>query len=403
MVYFDYGGLPYLRDRWIGESTDGSNHRTSVFVQDDWNLTDRINISAGVRWDHNRGFTDRGMVFDTDPVAPRIGVVYQLHQRTQTVIKAHYGDYYQALLERDYSFLTEGVGPEIVEYFIDGKWLETSRFYEVYIRDDELKQPCVRQFTIGIDRVLPWNIPVGAHYIYRRFDNILEDVGVTEFEAISAVNPLNGEPIIVYAPKNPRQEYILTNPPGLYRRYDGFEIFANKQLGSKFYLSGSFVYSNLRGNSPGDNGFSGANTSFLDTPNSLINFPGRLKNDPTFSWKIAGTVALPWGINSGWYFRHATGDTWTPTIRVRAADRFITLLAEEAGSRRLASQNLLDLRLEKQFPIYTGQLRFTVDLFNVFNNAYAERVNTAADHPAFGQPFFYNEARQMRVGIRYTF
>ncbi len=404
MLYFDYAGAPYLRDRWHGESAAGSNHRTSTYLQDEWNISDRFNISAGLRWDHNRGFTDRGKVFDTDPVAPRIGFVWHLDPKSQTVLKAHYGDYYQALLERDFYFLRDTIGAETVERFIDGHWVETSNFFEVYIRDSKLKQPYVRQFSIGIDRVLPGEIPFGAHYIYRRFGNILEDVGISEFEAVPATNPLTGETIIVYTPKNPEMPFMLTNPSDLYRRYDALEFFANKQFTSKFSVSGSFVYSRLKGNAPGDNGFRGANTSFMDTPNTLINFPGRLKDDPTFAWKIVGTYALPWGLNTGWYFRHATGDTWTPIIAVRGGDNpNIRILTEEAGSRRLPSQNLLDMRIEKQLGIYSGQLRFTVDMFNVFNNGYAQRVANLVGNPNFGAPIFYNEPRQMRLGIRYTF
>lgn len=404
LSYFDYLGEPYYRVQWAGYSFEGTNHRTSVYAQDEWNISDRFNVSLGVRWDHNRGFTDRGMVFATDPVAPRIGFVWILNQNNQTVIKVHYGDYYQALLERDYYFESDSNHPQIGEIYTGEEWVEIGRFYETYLVDDELKQPYVRQFSVGIDQVLPGEIPFGAHYIYRRFGNILEDIGISQYESVPAVNPHTGEAIVIFLPQDEELKYLLTNPQGLYRRYDGIELYANKQFGGKISVSGSFVYSKLTGNSPGDVTFGGASTSFLDNPNSLINFPGKLVNDPTLAWKVFGTYELPWGFNTGWYFRHSSGDTWTPRVRVAAAGNpNIVINAEEAGSRRLPAQNLLDMRVEKQVLLYGGQLRFTMDVFNVFNNAYALRVSDRIEDPNFGTPFLYNEPRTIRLGLRYTF
>ena len=283
--------------------------------------------------------------------------------------------------------------------------MEANRFREEYFGDRELKEPYVRQFTIGIDHVLPGQIPLGAHYIYRRFGNILEDIGTSEFQPLPFVNPVTGETITVYDRLDPTTKLLLTNPSGLFRRYHGLEFFANKRFGNDFSVMGSFVYSRLTGNSPGDNGFGGANTPFLDSPNSLINFPGRLANDPTIAWKVVGTYALPWGFNTGWYFRHETGDTWAARVRVNVVTNFrnLIILGETAGSRRLPSQNLLDMRVEKQFSLHDGQLRFTVDVFNVFNSSYAVRVRDRFDVPGFGEPLFFNEPRTIRLGARYTF
>jgi hypothetical protein len=69
----------------------------------------------------------------------------------------------------------------------------------------------------------------------------------------------------------------------------------------------------------------------------------------------------------------------------------------------LPSQNPLDMRIEKEFAIYQGQLRFTADVFNVFNSAYVTGVDGNVQSSTFGKPQGYNDARQIRLGIRYTF
>lgn len=406
ILYLDYFGAPYMRYNISGREFDGTNESTGFYAQDEWNLTDRVNLSVGVRWDHNRGTTDRGVVFATDPVAPRIGMVWILDRDNQTVIKAHYGDYYEALLNRNYSFLSDENVLQITELFnpANGQWEEIRRFHEVYLGDKSLKQPVVRQFTLGIDRVITGDIPVGVHYIYRRFGNFVEDISLSEFEPLPFVNPITGETITVYNRLNPDPVFFFTNPAGLKRRYNGIQFTASKYLFKNLSVMGSFVYSRLTGNAPGDNRFGGANTQFLDTPNSLINFPGRLENDPTIAWKIVGTYTLPLGFNTGWYLRHESGDTWTATVDPKLpCCRRVRIFGEPAGSRRLPSQTLLDMRVEKQFPFYGGQLRFAIDIFNVFNSDYPLRVQDRFEAPDFGKPFVFIEPRKLRVGIRYTF
>ena len=52
------------------------------------------------------------------------------------------------------------------------------------------------------------------------------------------------------------------------------------------------------------------------------------------------------------------------------------ILGLPLGSNRLPSTNILDLRVEKEFPIHTGQLRITADIFNVFNSSYVTSMMT---------------------------
>ena len=71
----------------------------------------------------------------------------------------------------------------------------------------------------------------------------------------------------------------------------------------------------------------------------------------------------------------------------------------------------MDLRFEKEFPIYKGQFGVAIDLFNLFNSGAVTGVDstfgTAGDppqlNPNFGQPDTYVDPRQVRLGLRYTF
>jgi outer membrane receptor protein involved in Fe transport len=405
MFYYDYYGSPYYRYLYEGYSATEYNHRLSSYAEDNWKLNDRFTLSLGVRWDHNRGLTDGNTVFKTDPVGPRVGFIWNPTANNQTVIKVHYGDYYDGLLSRnfynlrkDYPFrTTEQYDPE------SGKWIEIYRINGFIRADSKFKQPLLRQFTVGLDQVLPGNVAVGAHYIHRKWKNILEDASNGTYEPIPFVNPLTGENITLFNLIPGTEDYFFSNHPEIFRRYDGLEIVANKRFTNKFSVSGSFVYSKTKGNEPNNRLADLAFEGFLDDPNQRINFTGHSLNDPTFAWKIVGNYALPWGINSGWYLRHSSGDTWTPLFGARLNQGFIRILAEPVGSRRLAAQNLLDLRFEKEFQIQRGQVRFTADVFNVFNSDAPTAVENRLEFRNFGLPTSLVNPRQIRLGIRYTF
>ncbi len=398
--YFDYYGQPFQRLSEFGRQVDGTNESTAVYAQDDWNITDRLNVSLGVRWDHNRGITDRGVVFATDPVAPRIGAVWMLNKENQTVIKVHYGDYYEALVNRYFAGLSDERLTQVFEQFNPetGQWEGIGTVHRIFVGEKKFKQPFMREFTLGVDRVLPGEIPVGIHYIHRRYGNFVEDIGISDYEELPFVNPLTGETITVFNRLGTNPAFLVTNPDELFRRYHGIQFTASKYLFRNLSVQGSIVYSRSTGNAVA------RNSTFLDTPNTLINFPGRLVNDPTIAWKIVGSYAFPLGFNTGWYLRHESGDTWAATGNPRLPCCPTTrIFLEPAGSRRFPSYTLLDMRVEKQFRIYTGQIRFTLDVFNVFNSSFAVNVQDRFERPDFGIPNGFTEPRTMRLGIRYTF
>jgi outer membrane receptor protein involved in Fe transport len=62
------------------------NNYTGLFVQDDWRLTNKITVNAGLRWDYDSTFPNK-----TD-FSPRVGVAWALNPKT--VINASFGVFY---------------------------------------------------------------------------------------------------------------------------------------------------------------------------------------------------------------------------------------------------------------------------------------------------------------------
>jgi hypothetical protein len=384
---------------------NGDIDQLSLHIHDTWNLNRRLVLSLGLRWDHNRGSTDRGVVHSADPVAPRVGLIWKLRENRPIVIKAHYGDYYDALLLRHFVFLSDQPFGFQQDDFIDGAWRPTLREQFFFFSAPDNKHPFIRQFTVGVDQELPGGIAAGTHYIYRRWHNLLGLIDTNSiYEPVPFPNPVTGDTITVYRQLNPERRLLWTNPEELFRKYDGVEVYLNRQFRKHLTLSASFVYSKTRGNSLNlrENLTTGW-FEVLNDPNLLINFSGRLINDPTFAWKFSGIYNLPYGLNLGWFFRHQSGDTWEPLVELSPDLGGVVIFGLPRGSNRLPSQNTLDLRVEKQFPIFTGQIRITADIFNVLNAGTVTAVEPTWELENYGQPIEFVGPRVIRLGLRYTF
>src|SRR5262249_54055534 len=144
-------------------------------------------------------------------------------------------------------------------YYIPTKqWITFSDTPHEYTINPDIKHPYVKQFTVGVDRELPWGISFGGHYVQRSWHNIIEDVNVTgQWAPVTVTNPVTGQPITIYAQTNPGDnQFIMTNVNantcfGCFTpdwRYHGLEFYGNKRVSNKMYLSTSFVWSEARGN-----------------------------------------------------------------------------------------------------------------------------------------------------------
>lgn len=406
-LYYDYLGGPYYR--YLSEGYDlntGLNHISS-FAQNNWNVSDKLAFSLGVRWDLNR-VTQGNIKMVTNPVAPRIGFVYDFSGNQTTVIKAHYGHYYESAI----TFFVDQSGPiadTAIEWFDPQKqqWIQTDVLTVQEAIDPKIKAQYTQQFTAGVDQQLSGNLVFGAHYIYRKDRDLIEDVEVLGiYEPFEWVNPLTGETMTLFRRQNPGENlFLFTNPPEAYRLYHGFQLTGSKRFSNKFVLTGSLVISQARGNL--DNTFGGGTgyTRQFDSPNLNINFDGKLTNDVTYEMKLSGYYDLPGNISTSWFFRHYSGDTWTPVYSVSrdVNEEFLNVFLLPRGSNRLPGRNILDWRLEKAFPLRGGELKCTMDMFNVFNTGYPLRVVARFDRQTFGQPVEFSFPRQIRLGVRYQF
>lgn len=434
------------------------------FIQDSWNPTDRLSILFGVRLDHQRGiipkqgedretFVYDGQTYDPrvlesfTPVtwtnlSPRIGITYDLTNDGRTVAKASFGRYYSANIMQ--YFVT--VNPNAFLYYryrLNANFQPYGNMYSVSgqsakTMDPNVKAPYLDELSLGIDRELFTDFKVGVRYIKKWDRDILEDVAITNldydalmdgaplesvwtnFEPIQVVDPYDGQTRTFYNEVDTERvtEYIVTNPPGAKRDYDGVEVTVEKRFSNRWMFNVSYTYANSRGLVGTDFDDSASLSSYYDNPNAHVNAEGNFGLERRHQVKATALWQGPWGINFSGYYRYLHGRPYTRQIRsndlgLNLSQGNVTIFAEERGSHNMPGLHILDLRVEKtfKFPRKWGTLGLFVDLFNVFNINTATDVQvissstlTVANTPvSFGGATAINDPRVIRVGARYEF
>jgi len=435
--YIDYAvGEPYLAYQYEGYDWNSFYTRVEAFVQDAWQITPRLNINAGLRFSQNWGSVKDvdGAVYKTNRLAPRVGLTYDLLGDKSTIVKAHYGQFTEAMLSSYFDRLNPASATsDYVSYIWDGEqYVEFDRTVPVnlYSMAKDIKHPYMNQFTLGLERELFKDASLGVTFIYREWKNI---VGKYDLKA-------NYEPYDVYVPEldetytiyqrtadtmstyqfvldniEKGQPWVLDNP---YRKYWGLEFLFNKRFSNKWQMLFSYVYSQATGTV--DNGFADdvgySDRDSLSTadPNFWINANGHLTNDPTHMLKIQGTYVLPWNINFNAYFRAIQGNAWTMRYRTAPLNQGrVTFFAEPRGSYHYPVMAVLDIRLEKVFTLAKKySLGVIFDVFNVFNadtiRSWGTRMGydwLVDNYPSTMGHDLYRIAdpRQARLGIRLMF
>ncbi|MFN8093930.1 MAG: TonB-dependent receptor [Vicinamibacteria bacterium] len=441
---------------------EGRNGRESLFAQDSWKPTSRLTINAGVRVDFVRGKSpalDKKIYSNTN-WAPRIGFAFDVTGDGKTVLKGHYGQYYEGMYFSSYYPAVPGLG-DYVTYAYDPSgsfcgplgncFTESDRSPNpLYRVDPDMKHPRVDEWTFGFDRALTKDIGFSFTGIFRQDKNVQGSVRPDARWALKTLttstsgsdSALVGKQVPAYTWTNrasSEENLLLTNPDGFQyldangnvlgvasteRKYKGLMFVLDKRFSNRWMGRVSYVWSQTRGYLSN----SGSNTygpdPLWETPtNMLVNSYGKPLYDRPHEVKVFATWQIPKiEVGLSGYFQYLSGTTYTPFQRFGTRDiNYPTSngrqpFLEARGDRRLDSFRNLDLRVEKIFKIGTGSDRLSVfgDFQNVFNagtvtsvNARYPTVSVTADGESvpidFGAPTVIMPPRRVLLGARWSF
>lgn len=432
------------------------------FIQDTWNPVDRLTINFGFRFDHQEGIIPKqgenrnpitilGVVCDPrvtetfkpliwNTFSPRIGINYDITGDGKTVFKASYGRYYIANILQ--WFVTVNPNSFITyRYRLNPDFTPKGSLYLPSSTANDrmgsnVKSPYLDEVTVGVEREIIRDLSLGVRYIKKWDRRLMESVDITaldfdrlmrgddifsvwtNYEPVTVVDPFDGKTVTFWRMKNTAvlARNVYTNPPGLYRDYDGVEVTLNKRFSNRWMMMASYVYAHSRGTVGTDFNDSWTGTSYYNNPNAHINWEGDLGLERKHQIKIQGLWQGPWGINISGYYRYLDGTRWARVIRsidlgLSLPQGTVSIWAEPRGSRKLPPLEIFDLRVEKTFNLKGTKLGLFADVFNVLNANTATDVWTESSRSTtvagkkvyFGQTTSIMDPRIARIGIRFQF
>jgi hypothetical protein len=341
---------------------DGALERQSVFAAAPAFTMHNGEIGAYVqdRWQPVKGWlVEPGLRFDWDEivrrplVAPRLAAVYAPGDRDTTKISAGIGLYYEhtqleylaqthAGIRSDTYYAADGMTPT-------GPAEET----EFTVNDGLLHEPRALNWSVGVERKLPWEIYAGANFMEKRTTNVFA------FANQSGAAALAGD-------------YLLTN--GREDHYSSEEFDARRLFANGYTVYVSYTHSSAR---------TDAALDYLPTPSPL----GPQQNGP-LAWDVPNRV-ISWGwlpvpfarLRKHWDFVYLLDEhTGFPYTAVNAAQQVIGA----AGGQRFPTFVNFSPGLEWKFH-FRGQywgLRGVME--NATDSGNPAEVNNVVDSPEFG-------------------
>jgi outer membrane receptor protein involved in Fe transport len=334
-------GRDCVRVRHLERGGEFETVQTAFYIQDSWQVTDRLNLNLGLR---NETFDNRNASGDTftkieDQIAPRLGASYDYFGDGTLELYGFYGRYFlpvatntnirmagAELFTQDwYQFTGLGAGdvpqlegaPFLEEVFGDGTVPDTRA-----VTDQNLDPMYVDEFILGARWMMNDLWDFGVNYTYRDLGVTLEDVAIdaavidycndngltvggtacedvwTGFHQYVLTNP--GEDMRVYLPELDQTvdlDAAALGYPTPTRTYEALTLTFDRAFDSGWDLHGSWTISRSEGNYEGtvksDNGQddAGITTSF-DQPGLTDNSDGLLPNHRAHKIKLWGNYEI---------------------------------------------------------------------------------------------------------------
>ena len=416
-------GVLVTVETWNGDHPSVTGKHAALYVQDRWTLNGRITLEPGLRAEFNRG-TIPGVAsdFTTSPVALRLGVAWDLTGTQSTVLRAHYGRFYDPLYTDVYSYFQQGVhSPHIFYSVQDGQHTELFRYTEESSvpPSSTFSQSHVDQWVLGLERAVGPHTTVQLQYVNRRFGDLIGwvDPRIDEWIPYEVGDPGpdgipgtsdDGGMFTAYQSYPGNRTLLLSNPLAAYRQYNGVQLITTRRFADRWQYQVSYSWS--RSNGTVDDVYGTNATYWSMNPNGYganKNVEARGAVPPTFDYsefKAIGSYRPPWlgGFTTGMALRWHNGTRWQRDAFVTDPIR-IGFPAEPVGSRTTPSIGGLDLRVEKTFGLRRdSRLGLYADFFNVTNVGRATGYDSGSG-PNFGKATTWTDPREAQIGLRYSF
>jgi len=439
---------------------------TAFYIQDTWQVNDRLSLELGLRNETFTNFNAEGNEFVKvdDQWAPRLSVAWDPTGDGDKKLFASYGYYYLPIAANT-NIRLSGAETYIHEWYdwdgtMNADYTPTGlgAIYrtDVFgtgdvpdtrsVVDSGLEAMYQSELIVGYEFVDDNGFNYGIKGMYRNLETSIEDVAIDAavishynssgswdaslvggdtveevfggFHQYVLANP--GESINVYIPE--QDEFVTFSAdalgyPQATRQYGSVEMTFERPFDGVWNINASYVWSHSWGNNEGyvrsDNGQDDAGlTTNFDQPGLTDHGSGDLPNDRRHTIKVFGNYQLANGIRFGGNLLWQTGRP-KGCFGVHPTDTFAAQYGDESfycdgkpvprGSLG-RTENIMNLDLNAQYLFEMGdsELLVSLDIFNVFNNQAVTEVREQEGIP-FGKPTSYQTPLSYRLGLRYRY
>ena len=439
--FMDRNGAPSQAISANPASAGGQFLTTSGFATDGFTVGSRLTINAGVRFDHNRAYSQDvpgvdplgheidttiqglGTMYTWNLWSPRLGAAAKLSADGRTMLRASYGRFNQGVLTGELEPFHPGAATTTTMQFDQATGAYTTLVSLIgpgnLEINSKMRAPHTDDYSIGVDHEVGPHLAVAAAYVRKDGSDF---IGWTDIGGQYGETPIvlkNGQTMSVFKLLNKPTDrrYLLTNPDEYFLKYNGLVTVVEKRRANGWQALASYTFSRNSGLQPSSGGTAAAAQvstvsrpqpiTFGRDPNDLINARGRMLNDRPQVFRVMGNADVPrTGFVVAANFQVLSGKPWAATALVNPQNVQQRVLIEPRGTRRMSSQRLLDLRVSRAIPLRTlGRLELILDVLNVLNDD-AEEAISGDDlfNPAtFGQPSVFIDPRRAMLGVRMNF
>jgi len=391
-------------------------HRVSAFVQDSWKMGN-VTLNPGIRYNNWRGYLTSldASPFKTSGIAPRIGITWDIFGDHTTALKAHYGKYYDKITTNVFSAAGLGTDDWIMyEVMSDGTKVEVDRwsFANPTTVDPNIKFQHMDQIAVGIEREMTKDISVGVSFVWKKRQNyvvrintgatyVLESFTFTDENGVEQTGQAYDK-----TSASSDDRFMITNPIGgtydsviktPWRTYTGLFFTFEKRFSNRWTMGANYAFAKEKDT------YTGRDPNVNPNSQLQVLWNGEPVSYPVHNLKVFGTVILPLNINFSPMFVYRTGPRWTRRIYapVKGSPSYNI---EKPGINKLDDVIMFDARIEKTFNIKDDlRVGLVLDLYNAFNLAREEGIESRITRSTYGQITDFNFGRMYKIGFRVYF
>jgi hypothetical protein len=229
---------PIARLDFDDDPSASTGSRLSLFVRDRMQLGDRMNLEAGLRVERHQAQSDIGnTTVDARTFSPRVSFSAAMDETGQNLFVASFGRYYDPIL-LGFSDAFAAV-PQQTNYDLyvwNGATYQYDSRYEegasAFQPNTEVRPRRMDEFTVGLEHQVGVATRFALRYVDRVWADFIDDViGFNEDGSVSRV---------------------VQNVSEARRSYRGIEVSFDRRFAQNWTMSGSYTYSQTRGNHFGD-------------------------------------------------------------------------------------------------------------------------------------------------------